>query len=94
MNSIDKKFEKIGFIKAREERDKEGIKYVRYERYEKEHNYIHIIDFMRKPSGYHIVQSFDRCDRGDGFADMVGLTMYELKLCLKKMKSLGWKIKK
>lgn len=82
--SVDKKFEKIGFKKI-EENDLR----VSYERYVKDYDYTQVLDILHKRSGYHIVQSYEK--RTDG---VVGLKMYEMKLCLKKMKEKRWKTKK
>lgn len=85
--NIDKKFEKIGFIKVRE--DKYGA---RYERKDKEYNYIQCLDILHKSSGRHIVQSYDKdlFDNKNIGNTCVGLTYYELKLITKKMRKLGY----
>lgn len=51
---------------------------------------------MNKANGYSIVQSYDKnlFDEKKIENTCVGLTMYELKLCYKKMKQMGWKVKK
>jgi hypothetical protein len=48
---------------------------------------------MHKESGEHIVQSYDRdlMDEKKIGNTCVGLTMYEIQLCIKKMKKMGWK---
>lgn len=64
-----------------------------YERENTEFKFVHRIDLMHKKSGFHIVQSYDPAlgdEKGLGNTG-VGLTMYEMKLCLKKMKQMGWK---
>lgn len=81
--STDKKFEKLGFKKV-----DDGL-HVEYEKYNEKYNYTQVLALVHKQSGYHIVQSYDKSN-----GDCVGLTMYEMKLCLKKMKEKGWKIKK
>ena len=90
-NSIDRKFKKIGFKKI-----KEDIYGVSYERENNDLKYTQRLDLMLKESGYNIIQSYDpnlKDDKNIGNT-CVGLTMYEVSLCLKKMKKMGWKIKK
>lgn len=86
--SIDEKFNEIGFKKIRE--DKYGVE---YERENKEQGYVQSLCLLHKKSGRHIVQSYDKClmDEKKIGNTCVGLTMYEIKLCLKKMKQMGWK---
>ena len=85
--NIDKKFEEIGFIKVSE--DKYGAF---YERYDKEHNFTQVLAIVYKANGNHVIQSYDR----DLFDEdcmgnvCVGLTYYETKLALKKMKKMGY----
>lgn len=87
---VDEKFKDLGFKKVEE------TKYcVVYKRYNKKYGYTHVIHLIHKHNGKHIVQSYDEkavigCDGNIG----VGLTMCELDLCLRKMKSLGWDFKK
>ena len=89
--TIDEKFKEIGFIKVQE--DEYGVSY------ERQHNvpkYLQRLDILHKSSGRHIVQSYDPYlmdDKKIGNT-CVGLTMYEMDLCIKKMKQMGWKIKK
>lgn len=89
--SIDDKFEAIGFKKIDE--DCYGVM---YEREVPEFKFIQVLDLIHKSSGNHIVQSYDKNLRDtEGIGNTcVGLTMYEMKLCLKKMKKIGWKVKK
>lgn len=81
--SIDKKFEEIGFVKIKE--DKYGVS---YERKDKEFNYVQRLDILHKRNGKHIIQSYDATNTTSRFSPVVGLTGYELKLALKKMKKL------
>lgn len=85
--NIDKKFEKIGFVKVDE--NKYGA---RYERKDKKYNYIQCLDIMHKKSGRHIVLSYDKdlFDNKNIGNTCVGLTYYELKLIARKMKKLGY----
>lgn len=78
--SIDDKFLEIGFIKIRE--DRFGAE---YKRYNKDYEYTQTLFLGHTNSGKHIVQSYDEDSIGN---TCVGLTMYEMKLCLKKMKQM------
>lgn len=85
--NIDKKFEEIGFIKVNE--DKYGVT---YERKGEKSNYTQVLAILHKANGEHIVQSYDK-DLVDSKMignTSVGLTYYEMKLALKKMKKLGY----
>lgn len=89
--TTDEKFKDIGFIKVKE--DEYGVV---YERQNCSPKYLQKLDILHKSSGRHIVQSYDPYlmdDKKIGNT-CVGLTMYEIKLCLKKMKEMGWKIQK
>jgi hypothetical protein len=89
-NNVDKKFEKIGFKKI------EDTKYcVRYEWFDEDFKYTHVLAICHKASGRHIVQSYDKYLMDAGFTGNVciGLTYYEMKLALRKMKQKGWKSK-
>lgn len=89
--TVDEKFKEIGFKKI-----EENDYIVRYQRYNKKFGYIQTLDLLHKASGRHIVQSVDENlpdIKGIGNT-CVGLTMYEMKLCIKKMKQMGWKEKK
>lgn len=57
------------------------------------YGYIQSLCLLHKKSGKHIVQSYDKnlIDEKKIGNTCVGLTMYEMKLCLKKMKQMGWK---
>lgn len=86
--TVDEKFADLGFIK------KEETKYgVIYERYNEKHDYTQVLHLMYKESGMHIVQSYDKdlLDEQLIGNTCVGLTMYEIKLCFKKMRQLGWR---
>ncbi len=89
--TIDEKFAEVGFVKV-----KESHIFIRYQRYNKKYNYIQTLDLLHKISGRCIVQSYDAnlSDvKGIGHT-CVGLSMYEMKLCIKKMKQVGWKMRK
>lgn len=84
---IDKKFAKIGLIKVKEN------KYViRYERQNAEYGYTQVLEILHKATGRHIVLSYDKeIFDTEGLGNTcIGLTYYEMKLALKKMKKLGW----
>ena len=85
--NIDEKFNDIGFIKVKDD------KYaVTYERKNDKYGYTQVIDILHKKSGKHIAQSYDKnlFDSKNIGNTNVGLTYYEMKLILKKMKK-GWK---
>ena len=84
--SVDEKLKEIGFNKICE--DKYGAQ---YERYNTKYNYWQRVDIWHKASGRHILQSYDRdlIDEKKIGNTCVGLTGYEMKLFLKKMKKLG-----
>lgn len=86
--TIDEKFAEIGFRKVNE-----GHLYVEYERFNADYQYMQKIALFHKSNGYHLIQSYVKDVNSEGFNNVVGLTMYEADLCLKKMKSKKWKIK-
>lgn len=88
--TVDEKFEEIGFVKLKE--DKYGVI---YKRKDSKHNYIQTLALLHKSSGKHLIQSYDvdLMDEKKIGNTCVGLTMYEAKLCIKKMKQMGWRIK-
>lgn len=83
--TVDEKLAEIGFVKVKE--DKYGCD---YERKDKEYGYTQIVSIGCKKSGRHILQSYDSDlvdSKGIGNT-CVGLTGYEMKLFVKKMKQL------
>lgn len=83
--TVDEKLAEIGFAKEKE--DKHGCV---YKRKDKEYNFTQKVVIGHKKSGRHILQSYDP-DLGDdeGIGNTcVGLTGYEMKLFIKKMKQL------
>lgn len=86
--SIDERFSEIGLEKVKE--DEYGADYERKTRF----GYVQCISLVRKASGFHIIQSYEKSLNTDGFNNCVDITMYEAKLCRKKMKQMGWKEKK
>lgn len=89
--SIDEKFAEIGFYKESE--NQHGAT---YKRQNKEYGFTQVLYLGHKASGKHIVQSYDEklMDEKKIGNTCVGLTMYEMRLCLKKMKKMGWKEKR
>ena len=85
--SIDKKLEDIGFIKIRDDKYS-----VIYERKVVKYNYTQVLDICHKTSGNNIVQSYDKdlMDKKGIGNTCVGLSYYEMKLIMKKMKQKGW----
>lgn len=82
--TVDEKLAEIGFTKEQE--DKYGCV---YKRKDKKYNFTQKVVIEHKKSGRHILQSYNP-DLGDDKRignDCVGLTGYEMKLFLKKMKS-------
>ena len=84
--SVDEKLKEIGFVKIEE--DKYGV---RYERKNSKYNFTQSVDILHKSSGKHILQSYDPdlMDEKKIGNTCVGLTGYEMKLFLKKMKQIG-----
>lgn len=83
--TVDEKLAEIGFVKVEE--DKYGCS---YERKDKKYGYTQKVVIGHKKTGRHILQSYDP-DLGDdkGIGNTcVGLTGYEMKLFLKKMKRM------
>ena len=81
----DEKLAEIGFTKEKE--DKYGCV---YKRKDKKYNFTQEVVILHKKSGRHILQSYDPdlgADKGIG-STCVGLTGYETKLFLKKMKEM------
>lgn len=87
--TVDEKFEEIGFKKVNE--NEYGV---HYQRQDKTYKFVQTLYLCHKSSGKHIVQSYDENlmdSKGIGNT-CVGLTMYEMNLCIKKMKKMGWKM--
>lgn len=84
--SVDEKLKEIGFVKIEENKYS-----VRYERKNSKYNFTQSVDILHKSSGKHILQSYDPdlMDEKKVGNTCVGLTGYEMKLFLKKMKKLG-----
>lgn len=83
--TVDEKLAEIGFTK-----EKENEYGCVYKRKDKKYNFTQEVFIGHKKSGRHILQSYDP-DLGDdkGIGNTyVGLTGYEMKLFLKKMKRM------
>lgn len=97
LNIADKKFEEIGFNKTDEEQvsvnNNRGM-FVGYERENKEFGFIHRLTISVKSSGDCLIHSYVKSVNSEGFNNVVGLTAYEMKLALRKMKEIGLKIKR
>lgn len=87
--TVDEKFYEIGFIKI-----KENEYGAIYERDESHHGFVQRLDLTHKASGRHLIHSYDPNLMDEKLVGntCVGLTMYEMKLCIKKMKKMGWKM--
>lgn len=83
---IDEKLKSIGFIKVSE--DEHGAE---FERVNKKYNYMQCVCIIHKNSGKHMIQSYDKdlFDEKKIGNTCVGLTGYETKLFLKKMRKIG-----
>lgn len=84
--NVDEKLAEIGFIKIEE--NEYGVVYTRKN---EEYKYTQTVSIKRKSSGSHILQSYDpylfdtKCIGNT----CVGLTGYEMRLFIKKMKKVG-----
>ena len=88
--TVDEKFAESGFVKVEE--DEYGAT---YERKVDKYNYTQTLALLHKANGRYLIQSYDAdlMDEKKIGNTGVGLTMYEAKLCVKKMKQMGWKVK-
>lgn len=89
--TVDEKLSDIGFVKVNE--NKYGVD---YERKDGKFNYTQVVSIVHKRSGRHILQSYNKNlkDEYGVWNTCVGLTGYEMKLFLKKMKQIGLYSKK
>ena len=82
--TVDEKLAEIGFTKEKE--DKYGCV---YKRKDKKYNFTQKVVIEHKKSGRHILQSYDPDLEDEGIGNTcVGLTGYEMKLFIKKMKEM------
>lgn len=84
--TVDQKLRDIGFVKIKE--DNYGAN---YERLDERYGYVQCLSLVHKISGRHLIQSYQQDINQSGFYNMVGLTMDEAKLAIKKMKQMGFK---
>ena len=84
--SVDEKLSEIGFEKIYE--SDSGAD---YEKYVEGFNFVHKVSITHKSNGKHLLQSYDPELMDDNYTGNVGcgLTGYEMKLFLKKMKQMG-----
>lgn len=85
--SPDEKLRAIGFNKVDD--NEYGV---HYERLIAEYGFTQVLSILHKKSGRHIVQSYDKdlVDSKNIGNTGVGLTYYEMKLAMRKMKEKGW----
>ena len=83
--TVDDKLAKIGFIKVKE--DQYGV---RYKRKDDKYGFVQTVAICHQGSGRHILQSYDAelMDQKIIGNTCVGLTGYEMKLFVKKMKQI------
>lgn len=81
--SVDEKLSKIGFEKLYE-----SYSGADYEKYVEALNFAHKVSIERKDNGKHLLWSYAPDTGNIG----IGLTGYEMKLFLKKMKQMGYMI--
>ena len=88
--TVDEKFAEIGFVKVEE--NEYGAT---YKRKVDKYNYIQTLALLHKASGRHLIQSYDAdlMDEKKIGNTCIGLTMYEAKVCVRKMKQIGGKVK-
>lgn len=86
--SVDEKLADIGFVKIAD-----NDYYVAYKRETPEENFTQRLDIVRKMKGRHLVQSYDKdLHDTDNIGNVcVGLTAYEMRLAMKKMRQKGWR---
>lgn len=87
--TVDEKFQEIGFKKVSE--NEYGVE---YNRVISEYNYTQVIYIGYKISGRHLIQSYEKSVNSDNYNNGVGITAYEAKLCIRKMREKGWRIHK
>lgn len=88
MKRIDKKIEKLGFQKEKE--DKYGVIYMRKCI---DYGFTQCVSILHKHSGNHLIQSYEINVNKDGYNNCVGMTLKEMKLFLKKANKLKRKYK-
>jgi hypothetical protein len=84
--NVDERLNEIGFVKVKE--DQYGAEYIRKN---DTYSYTQCLDLLHKANRRHLIQSYQKDVNSDGFNNTVGLSIYEAKLSLKKMKQMGFK---
>lgn len=87
--STDEKLYELGFVKVKD--DQYGVT---YQRYNSGYKYTQILSILHKSIGGGIIQSYQEELNSDDLSNMVGLTIYETELALKKAKEIGLAKKK
>ena len=87
--SADKKLAEIGFIRVE---DEDSPAFELYRRINKKHECVQYLEINYSNDGCHSVLSYSRelHDRKYPGKTSVGLTAYEMRLCVRKMQELGW----
>lgn len=85
----DKKLAEIGFIRVE---DEDNPAFELYRRINKKRGYTQYLEINYSNDGRHSVLSYSRelHDRKYAGRTSVGLTAYEMRLCVRKMRELGW----
>ena len=86
--SADRELEKLGFVKERDEDNKESKYGVSYIKNVPEYNYKQILAIMCKSDGRHLIQSYEESVNSDGFNNCVGLTHKEMKAAMRKYRKM------
>lgn len=86
--SIDERLSDIGFVKTGESKQFGAT----YERINDKYNYVQCLDLLHKANGRHLIQSYQKDVNSDKFNNSVGLSIYEAKLAVKKMKQMRYKL--
>lgn len=86
--TVDEKFADIGFIKI-----KDNLYGMMYERKLEDSDFTQVLHLARTATGSYVVLSYDKYlfDYKYVGNTCIGLTPYEMKLCLKKIKTRKWK---
>lgn len=85
--NIDKKLEKIGFVKLHGE-DEESEYGVYYRRKIEQFGYYQRLDIYHKKSGRHLITTYQEGTNSDKFNNSDSLTYKEMKLAMKKYRQM------
>ena len=86
--SADRELEKLGFVKERDEDNKESKYGVSYIKNVPEYNYKQVLAIMCKSNGRHLIQSYEESVNSDSFNNCVGLTYKEMKAVMRKYREM------